>query len=456
MQIYYAAARGDLTRVKEELRRGVNVDFHDQSGQTPLMAAARDRRAGVEMIRLLLEHGADPNGPKSRENSKPLHLAVRGGNPAKVQALLEAGADVRQRTNGGYTALFEAASTQPGSEQIEIVDLLLKAGVQVKRVEVDSYHKSPLLVAYQLDHLELVRQFLEVGADPEPLQWTELHRAVAVGTLDEMSEQLALVSKPDLSARDMDGRTAWLLSLQTGDLAKARRLLEAGANPDERGPRGRSNLMYATSRDNAEVVRWLLEMGADYSAMDEAGYTVLMEAARQGATGCVRLLLDAGADPNENQHLQVTPLTLAANPEIVRLLVESGADINYVDGLSYSRLKQAAERGEIEMARALLEMEADPDRTNLVGETPLFRAALSDQLEIMQLLLGAGANPNAVDVDDWTPICQVHSIEAARLLLKAGQQQGTFENMLRQGLAIHKDPDLVAYLGKVEANPGIL
>ena len=115
-----AAARGDLDGVRWCLWFGVDVNApsrwgwrHESEGQTPLTAAAQHGR--VEVVRLLLRKGADPDlrdsGP-DYPHETPLSTAAKHGQLEVCRVLLEAGADPNVPTNprqpgdgGNWTAL---------------------------------------------------------------------------------------------------------------------------------------------------------------------------------------------------------------------------------------------------------------------------------------------------------------------------------------------------------------
>jgi hypothetical protein len=86
------------------------VDVVEDSGQTPLMWACR--RSYVDVVRLLLEHGADVNA-KDEYKATPLHFAACPGigNADIVRLLIDAGADHKAKDDDGRTALSEAKSS---------------------------------------------------------------------------------------------------------------------------------------------------------------------------------------------------------------------------------------------------------------------------------------------------------------------------------------------------------
>lgn len=87
------------------------------------------------------------------------------------------------------------------------------------------------------------------------------------------------------------------VAVYAGDTARVKSLLDAGADPNERGYRGRTMLMRAISGGHLEVVQALLDAGAHINAKKENGATALIMAVFFGHADIVRLLLAAGADP---------------------------------------------------------------------------------------------------------------------------------------------------------------
>ena len=159
--IHEYARDGDRDDIVAELARGASVEARDpDSDFTPLMTAASSEKAGADILRLLIQHGAnvnasagDPRLGRSRqsldtlramlaaqveqssdaagaeqakevldqadrvaslhsealaERSNPLSLAVGGGDLEKIRALLDAGANVRYTRSSGYDVLIDA------------------------------------------------------------------------------------------------------------------------------------------------------------------------------------------------------------------------------------------------------------------------------------------------------------------------------------------------------------
>lgn len=136
--------------------------------------------------------------------------------------------------------------------------------------------------------------------------------------------------------------------VEEGDLALLDVMLDAGTPVDVADEIGTTALMWAAWRDRPSLARRLLTAGADVETSDRNGWTALFHAVRGESAESVRLLLDAGADTTridreKRSILQVArtkrfvlqvPFTRLrtegmrpsrGNPEIVRMLIESGA-----------------------------------------------------------------------------------------------------------------------------------
>ena len=119
---------------------------------------------------------------------------------------------------------------------------------------------------------------------------------------DTKAIALFLAAGFDPATRDESGRTALWAAVERKNAGSVKALLAGGAKPDARNAPpmefGQSIVAAAVDGGDVEIVRTLLDAGADAKAGNEYGMTPLHAAAQLGGVEMVRLLLEAGADPN--------------------------------------------------------------------------------------------------------------------------------------------------------------
>lgn len=305
--LHVAAAHVDGPEVAELLlARGFKPDQRDHNGCTPLHVAAFSGSQGVAQV--LLQHGADPNA-MDRAGFVPLDNA--GRRVEMVRLLLACGAD----PEGGDKVPGARPEWSPLTQAaicgwVEHIGMLMGAGVDLAR------SPEALPWAAKEGRTACVARLLRASADVDAtINWRgedrpALEAAAMYGKVDALRKLLprcphqlnrALRAVITLTADDTpdppnDRKAARLESMSL--------LLEAGADPA-------AGLLAAAGVADEAYVRCLLEAGADPAVATEGAEGPQHVAARMGHHRVFKLLLAAGADPRVADELGRTPYQLA-------------------------------------------------------------------------------------------------------------------------------------------------
>jgi ankyrin repeat protein len=353
------------------------------ANETPLMHAAR--AGNVEGVRLLLVAGAKVNAREGWNGQSAIQWAAAEGHSAVVEALIEGGADIRQRSNAGTTPFMFAVR----KGDMRSVKALLAAGADVNEKRVDL--ATPLLVAIINGHEDLVDLLLEKGADPN-VEGGSTDLSVQGSRARPIKITLKTPSYRD-QLRDVGteggngANNSWGRPLQAAIHVANWHI---------------SDEFIAVNIDRMRVIKSLIKHGADVNARNtdmeprwsgaryrrrQVGLTPFLAAARQADIEVMRLLLEHGADPKLNTALNITPLMLAAGIawasnqdraseeqvlDAVKMLVEElGADVNFVADTGETAMHAAAYRGANSVVQYLFDKGAKLDKQDKSGRTPL-------------------------------------------------------------------------------------
>jgi len=184
----------------------------------------------------------------------------------------------------------------------------------------------------------------------------------------------------------------FLRAVNDGNLQAATALLNQGLEPDTADANDNTALMIASRLGHKAVVALLIERKVNVAKRSPFGDTAVNLAALGGHVEIVRMLLDHGAELNPATGW--SPLQYAAfenRAEMVKFLIQKGAQKDALAPNGYTALMLAARNGHIAAATALLHEDADLGIKGPAGETALSIATTRKDEEMIKLLKRAGA-----------------------------------------------------------------
>lgn len=197
----------------------------------------------------------------------------------------------------------------------------------------------------------------------------------------------------DLRAEGGPAKTL-LEAAAKGDAAAVERSLAAGVRVEIRDAAGRTPLLLATHGNHIEVARLLIAAGADVNARDSFQDSPYLYAGARGRTEILKMTLAAGADLKSLNRFGGTALIPACHyghVDAVKVLLATKIDIDHVNNLGWTALLEAVILGDggethTEIVRLLLEAGANPAIADREGVTPLQHAKRRGFTQMVGLL----------------------------------------------------------------------
>ncbi|XP_789260.4 poly [ADP-ribose] polymerase tankyrase-2 [Strongylocentrotus purpuratus] len=441
-ELFEACRNGDLTRVKKFVSSS-NINARDTAGRksSPLHFAAGFGRKDV--VEHLLQNGANVH---SRDDGGliPLHNACSFGHAEVVVILLRSGGDANARDNWNYTPLHEAAI----KGKIDVCIVLLQHGADPNIRNTDG--KTPLDLADPPARAVLTGDYKK----------DELLEGARSGNEDKL---MSLLTPLNVNSHACDGRRSTPLHLAAGynRISIVQMLLQQGADVHAKDKGGLVPLHNACSYGHFEVTQLLIKHGASVNAVDLWQFSPLHEAASKSRVEVCSFLMSKGADPflmncHSKSAVDAAPtrelkdtlqyefrghqvLEACRQADLAKVKKQLTADVvNFMHPHTMDRPLHCASGSAFPKRRQVVDLlirkGANLLDKNNDGLAPLHMATSKSHLDVMEILLKHDAKVNSTDNLGQTPLhhaARDNLIEACKLLLSYGADTGA---MCRQGL----------------------
>uniref|UniRef100_A0A8C4ELY5 Ankyrin 3 n=1 Tax=Dicentrarchus labrax TaxID=13489 RepID=A0A8C4ELY5_DICLA len=393
---YLRAARaGNLEKVLDYLKSGVEINICNQNGLNALHLASKEGHVEVVAELLKLEAAVDA---ATKKGNTALHIASLAGQTEVVKELVTNGANVNAQSQNGFTPLYMAAQ----ENHLEVVRFLLEHNASQSMATEDGF--TPLAVALQQGHDQVVSLLLENDTKGK-VRLPALH--IAARKDDTKAAALLLQNDHNADVESKSGFTPLHIAAHYGNINVATLLLNRGAAVDFMARNDITPLHVASKRGNSNMVKLLLDRGSKIDAKTKDGLTPLHCGARSGHEQVVEILLDRGAPFLSKTKNGLSPLHMATQGDhlnCVQLLLQHDVPVDDVTNDYLTALHVAAHCGHYKVAKLIMDKKANPNAKALNGFTPLHIACKKNRVKVMELLLKHGASIQAVTESGLTPI----------------------------------------------------
>lgn len=270
----------------------------------------------------------------------------------------------------------------------DVVNILIDAGAEI--AARDERGANPLINAAREGKLSAVVTLLDRGAKVNFAEYdgsTALHRAVIFGHHDVAD--VLIKAGAAVNTHHTEDYTPLLSISQYGHTECGRLLIEAGANVNAAGKDGSTPLYHVAFKGYIDFLELLLSAGAieSVNVPDKYGRAPLDAAAFSGNVEAVHILLEAGSDPNRLDMAGGNVLCRVKNIDILKALLDKGANARIVDKDGWNALHYAADVGSIAaILVALVKAGANPTLQNSDGDTPADVARIHGHVVTAQML----------------------------------------------------------------------
>ena len=283
-------------------------------------------------------------------------IKIRADDSASIRALIEHGGNVNTKFGDDFTLLHFVTCFR----NIDLVKFLVERGADVNAQNDNG--ATPLNYATLTTNQELALKLL-----------------LAIFIFGSILGFLYILSM-----------IPFLISLKSlrfvaekGYLNRAKKLIERGADVNEKDKNGYQILHYAVLSDNPKMIKLLVDHGADVNAKANNGWTVLHSAVLNGNVEAIHA--------KTRVIFTTTPVIkgegiyLKGNLEVVQWLVEYGADVNAKDNDGCTVLHSAVENGNLDVINYLVKHGADINAKDYYGRSILHYTA--SRVKMNNLLL---------------------------------------------------------------------
>ncbi|WP_300369945.1 ankyrin repeat domain-containing protein [Brachyspira sp.] len=315
-----------------------------------------------DLAKELIKEGADVNTRASDMETEGgidmLYYAVKNNNPEMTKILIDKGLD--KNRDYGYEYSYYLTDIAIGNNNLDVLKLLVKRGDSKQTLIPDAVKKN---------NIEMVKYLLSIGQDIDAQKffdglWVDSPLKVAAENGYIEMAKFLIAEGANLNSVD----DYMFYGYKNYDIAKL--LIDNDV----------FNLNTNTTREEAiklvkdEKYYEIEKLLSSEDSNNIDGYDELMNAVSKGDMKTLEKLIKDDTDLNK-QYDKITPLGLAAarnDKEMVKFLVEKGADINLEDGYGYTPLIRAMKYHNTTLVKNIIDLKPDLNAIcSATGDTPL-------------------------------------------------------------------------------------
>lgn len=383
--LYQAIKHNNIKAVKFFIENNANVEIATFDGTTPLVLAIEENKPKI--VELLIKEGkANIYGVYAKETEKyPIYCAVKNKNLNMIKILLDNNFDLKRES---YILSYAMENSDEN-----IVKYLVENGADMYSYEITALYQAVLNL-----NPKLVEYFLDKGASIEKAGGTDVYGNIMMAAAGSKFNNSNDKSPVDLT----------LLEKSAENSAKITEMLigKSDKNIINDSLEGKTPLIIAVGNSYIDTAKILIENGANINAVDIEGWSALSYAVNNGDIEIAKLLLENKAKIKDELLIAIKSPIVESRINMMKLLIDNKANINYTDENGFNPLNIAIESGDMELTKFLITNGANVNSLMQDGVSLIGYAIAQNNMDLLQILIENGANVNYTNGDSWadTPL----------------------------------------------------
>ena len=383
--LYQAIKHNNIKAVKFFIENNANVEIATFDGTTPLVLAIEENKPKI--VELLIKEGkANIYGVYAKETEKyPIYCAVKNKNLNMIKILLDNNFDLKRES---YILSYAMENSDEN-----IIKYLVENGADMYSYEITALYQAVLNL-----NPKLVEYFLDKGASIEKAGGTDVYGNIMMAAAGSKFNNSNDKSPVDLT----------LLEKSAENSAKITEMLigKADKNIINDSLDGKTPLIIAVGNSYIDTAKILIENGTNINAVDIEGWSALSYAVNNGDIEIAKLLLENKAKIKDELLIAIKSPIVESRINMMKLLIDNKANINYTDENGFNPLNIAIESGDMELTKFLITNGANVNSLMQDGVSLIGYAIAQNNMDLLQILIENGANVNYTNGDSWadTPL----------------------------------------------------
>lgn len=383
--LYQAIKHNNIKAVKFFIENNANAEIATFDGTTPLVLAIEENKPKI--VELLIKEGkANIYGVYAKETEKyPIYCAVKNKNLNMIKILLDNNFDLKRES---YILSYAMENSDEN-----IIKYLVENGADMYSYEITALYQAVLNL-----NPKLVEYFLDKGASIEKAGGTDVYGNIMMAAAGSKFNNSNDKSPVDLEALEKSAENS----------AKITEMLigKADKNIINDSLEGKTPLIIAVGNSYIDTAKILIENGANINAVDFEGWSALSYVVNNGDIEIAKLLLENKAKIKGELLLAIKSPIVESRINMMKLLIDNKANINYTDENGFNPLNIAIESGNMELTKFLITNGANVNSLMQDGLSLIGYAIAQNNMDLLQILIENGANVNYTNGDSWanTPL----------------------------------------------------